>query len=451
MSELQNKKIAILGIGGHFNRNRSYIDPTLSIICYADNNPDKWGTIPYENGIKCVNPGELKNMDIDLAVIGVKKGIAYDQLEDTAKKMGLPVCSLDSVVNEYIDAYEEKRRELEKAAVSKLFEGSGRGHRLILINTPQVTSTIGDHAISTAEVLFLKKYFPECQLIEIGDRFFWDNRDEIKRNIYPSDVLLIQGGGYLGSLWRMWREDTVRYVLQSFTMNPIIILPQTMYFEASEDGRLQKSISESIYNSHGNLIMCFREENSFQLSMEILDNVPHYLIPDTVTSMEYTGPLKEKKAVAFCFKNDKETLVSREKQNNMILKLQEMGFDVVNTTMFLDKQIHSSEEREQIVRQKMEELAGYRLVITDAMHGMVLSAVSGTACIGVESITGKVGGVYQWLKDLPYVEYAESPFVIDDLINKIRPYMDKHNHYERARLSSYFKQLTDIIGDALRP
>lgn len=449
MENLRNKKLAILGIGGYFSEKRKYLDPALDIVCYADNDSSKWGTCPYEDGVKCIAPVEMKDREIEMVVIGIRRGKNYGQLKTQAEQLGFMTCSLNVLINQYIDVYEAKQREMSEQVVSSLFKDSAEGHRLILLNTPQVTSTIGDHAIATAEVLFLEKYFADYQRIEIGDRFFWDNRDEIKRRIYPSDVLLIQGGGYLGSLWRMWREDTVRYILQTYTKNHIIILPQTMFFEDSEDGKLQRSISGSIYNSHGSLTMCFREENSYKLSKEILDSrMPRYLIPDTVIGMEYTGPIRSKKSIAFCMKNDKETICSREYQNKIVSELRAQGYDVVTTTMFHDEKIYSAQEREQIVRRKMDELAGYRLVITDAMHCMVLAAVCGTACIGVESITGKVGGIYQWLKAMPYVRYTANISEIIGMVGEMEIYMDQHNSYEHSQFNGYFQQLADIISDA---
>ena len=450
MVDLYGKKIAILGVGAYLNRRRQYLDPSLNIVCYADNDPHKWGTYPYGGAVECIAPQEMQRIGVEAVIIGVRPGESYAQLKAQSEGLGFTAYPLKMVTNQYIDTYEMMQREIAEKKVAGLFGEKRKGHRLILVNTPQVTSTIGDHAIATAEVLFLKKYFPEHEKIEIGDRFFWENRDEIKSHIYPSDVLLIQGGGYLGSLWKMWREDTVRYILQSFQSNTVIILPQTMFFEDDEDGKIQKSISQYIYNSHDNLIMCFREANSYKRSAEILKGaVARYLIPDTVLSMEYTGPAREKKGVAFCMKNDKETIWAREKQNEIISFLREQGYDVITTTMFYDEEIHSPEERECIVRKKMEELAGYCLVITDAMHCMVLAAISGTACIGIESITGKVGGIYQWLKTMPYIAYTDNPSEMAAMVENMKPYMEMQNHYDPSDFEDRFQQLADIIADSV--
>ena len=75
---------------------------------------------------------------------------------------------------------------------------------------------------------------------------------------------------------------------------------------------------------------------------------------------------------------------------------------------------------------------------------MVLAAVSGTACVGVESLTGKVGGIYEWLKSLPYVEYANTYDEICMAIDKLLSM--KTNQYEIGYLNNYFDKLKEIIG-----
>lgn len=115
--------------------------------------------------------------------------------------------------------------------------------------------------------------------------------------------------------------------------------------------------------------------------------------------------------------------------------------------MFYPAQIISAVDREQAVRNKMQELAGYELVITDAMHGMVLSAVCGTKCVGVETITGKVGGIYEWLERLKYVEYASQiNEVYEKAVNLLG--IDEEFSYENeiAYLNERFDLLEKIIA-----
>lgn len=311
---MENELIAVLGIGGYFANNRKYIDPDIHFSYYLDNDPRKWGTYPFDDGVKCISPEALM-VKPDLIVVGVDRGKMRQSLLQQGNRLGRRCVTIDELRNDYVDVWEENRKKKSKEEVERLFSGTKKGHRLILLNTPQISSTIGDHSIAVAEVCFLKERFPEREFIEVGDVFFWEHKRELAEKIMPSDVLLIQGGGYLGSLWKIRREYTVRYILQTFTENRIVILPQTMYFEDNEEGRKEQAASELIYNSHQRLTMCFREKVSYRLSDSILNaNKIRYLIPDSVLSLRFIGEKRRRHGIAICFKNDKETLSSVEEQ-----------------------------------------------------------------------------------------------------------------------------------------
>ena len=51
-----------------------------------------------------------------------------------------------------------------------------------------------------------------------------------------NDIILITGGGFLGSLWLYNGEENVRNILKEYPDNKVIILPQTIYFEKNKRG-----------------------------------------------------------------------------------------------------------------------------------------------------------------------------------------------------------------------
>ncbi|MCI8666602.1 MAG: hypothetical protein HFG82_08025 [Dorea sp.] len=437
--------VAVFGIGDYFRRKNEYIKSYVNIEKYIDNDISKCGKEPLKNGIECILPEQIINYNLDFIIIGVEKARAQEELVAQLLEMDIPFCTIDEVIDLFIDDYEEKKRKKSERDVKEFFEGKKGSHRLILINTPQISSTIGDHAISTAEVLFIKNNFVDRIFIEIGDVFFWENREEIRRYIFPSDTILIQGGGYMGSLWRFRREDTIRYILQSYKKNKVVVLPMTMFFDSTDDGKLQFQISKYIYNSHEKLTVCFREKNSYKLAKAIFEEkVKTFLIPDTVTSLNYTVEQSQKKrGIAVFFKNDKETILSLYEQQKLKKWIKGRKYEVLSMSMFYPESVESPEQRQKIIYEKLDELSKYEMVITDAMHGMVLAAVSGTACIGVESLTGKVGGIYEWLKPLPYIAYAATYDEICVAMDRLKEM--KFNQYENKHLNHYFEKLKEII------
>lgn len=39
---------------------------------------------------------------------------------------------------------------------------------------------------------------------------------------------------------------------------------------------------------------------------------------------------------------------------------------------------------------------------------MIFCAITATPCIAMDNLSGKVKGVYEWLKDLPYINFIEN-------------------------------------------
>ena len=56
----------------------------------------------------------------------------------------------------------------------------------------------------------------------------------------------------------------------------------------------------------------------------------------------------------------------------------------------------------------MQEFCDAKLVITDRLHGMIFAAISETPCIVFSNYNHKVGGTYEWIKQLPYIRYVEN-------------------------------------------
>ncbi len=56
---------------------------------------------------------------------------------------------------------------------------------------------------------------------------------------------------------------------------------------------------------------------------------------------------------------------------------------------------------------KWNEFSSVQLVVTDRLHGMVFSAITGTPCIALDNISHKVYGAYQWLSYLPYLRFLQ--------------------------------------------
>jgi len=91
--------------------------------------------------------------------------------------------------------------------------------------------------------------------------------------VKSGDILVFHGGGNLGDLYQNINEIREK-IIQNFTKNTVIILPQTIHFE-SEDN-LKKSVS--IFQNHPDIHLFVRDKVSLELAKKFTQNV--YLVPD---------------------------------------------------------------------------------------------------------------------------------------------------------------------------
>jgi pyruvyl transferase EpsI len=97
--------------------------------------------------------------------------------------------------------------------------------------------------------------------------------------------------------------------------------------------------------------------------------------------------------------------------------------------------------RDEQLQAKWQEFAASRLVITDRLHAMIFAVITGTACIAVDNKSKKVSGVYEWLQDVPYVHYCDSPAQVCETIDRVL-----YGDAPRERYAFPMRLLTDAIN-----
>ena len=76
--------------------------------------------------------------------------------------------------------------------------------------------------------------------------------------------------------------------------------------------------------------------------------------------------------------------------------------------MHSDKEILSNGERAAIKR-KIKEISGAELVITDALHCVIICAITGTRCLAIDNVSHKISNTYKWIEDLKYIRCLSKP------------------------------------------
>lgn len=323
-----------------------------------------------------------------------------------------------------------------------------------MFGTPK-HGNLGDHAIAFAELKFFSEYFPDYTVIEITLRTYINNISKLK-NIVRTNLVCITGGGSLGTLWPD-AEEEIQEILCVFKNNPVIVFPQTIYYEDSEWGKNELQKSRAVYGMNKNLYLCARERKSFDFMKKEYAGTNIFLIPDMVTYLKPDIRNNTRKNILLCIRQDKESIIS-DAVKNLLTEFSEKYSGSEGSTVFTDTVIDARinpNEREKYLNEKFAEFMGAELVITDRLHGMIFSAVTGTPCMAFNNRSDKVKNVYEFVSNLKYVRYIQAPHDMEaDNTSEIESYIDKmkstQNHiYDNSALLPYFRELYNIVSSAL--
>lgn len=286
----------------------------------------------------------------------------------------------------------------------------------VLIGSP-LHGNLGDQALVLGELNFFHEKKKGYKLIDIPSEIFQQNTKKFTK-IIKDRIILIHAGGFLGDTW-INEERMVRTVIQSFPNNKIIILPQTIYFSNTSDGIQEQTLSEQIYNEHNNLVICTREETSFNLAKTMFPNQKALLIPDMALYLKPCIREKSENIALLCLRVDIEGILSDFEKENVEESLKKYDFaDIKYTDTVIKRKIYQFMRKYEVTK-KLKEFAQAKLVVTDRLHGMIFALLTGTPCIVLPNHNYKVSGVYQWIKKSNIIKFISDIQDIDDSIKQI--------------------------------
>jgi pyruvyl transferase EpsI len=299
---------------------------------------------------------------------------------------------------------------------------------------------IGDSAIAEAEKKFIYDTFDgNCK---IADVFVDDYKYDIgmwDKLIQKKDIICMHGGGNMGDLWyeeELFRED----VIKRFPDNRIIIFPQTMMFSSKE--KLENS--KLVYDTHKHLTMVARDQVTYDSMKEAFPNCDVILTPDIVLSLgntlaEYDG--SDRKNIGLFMRRDVERALNDESMKILLDYLNSKGYSYDELDM-VDPVSITIENRLGLIKDKLKKISGYRLVITDRLHAMVFSTLTGTPCIVFGNNHHKVKGCYEWIKNLKHIQLVAS---MDEAIALIDSFYNDDTKREMIDLSEKYEPLRKAL------
>ncbi len=291
-----------------------------------------------------------------------------------------------------------------------------RGSRRCLILGTPAHKNLGDHAIVYAQNAFLRDYDSDMEIMELSRLEYETYRLIIRITAGRDTLIVVDGGGNIGTLWP-GEDALIRDVLRLFRHNKTIVFPQTAYYDESEGGDRLHADMVSLLNSRDNILLMLRDENSYNYFKEKVNGSRLLLCPDIVTYVANANndATAMRQGVGLCLRDDKESVLGEDSYSAIKKLVNEKGRSCRKVTTISPVNVHK-EEREEALNNTWKTFASCEMVITDRLHGMIFSAITGTPCIALNNISRKVEGGYAWLGQLGYVRLCEN---IDELDAKI--------------------------------
>lgn len=353
-----------------------------------------------------------------------------------SKDILYPLRRLHGWLHDYPE-HKKTRNALRSHYVQKIKEyKKNRLPFVFLVMTPE-HGNLGDHAIALSETKLLNEL--GISYVEItGKQLFQLKQFKLLSlmNEYP---ILITGGGNLGTLW-MEVELLQRDIIQKNPKSKITIFPNTFFYENSEYGKEKLRESMDIYNRHKGLTIYAREKTSYDAMNPIYRDVR--LIPDMVLFLKPDVTSDNRHGCLLCLRTDREKTRMQEQDAEIRRQVVCLFGDNVTDTDMIESDEIPVKDRETALRNKFLQFSNAELVVTDRLHGMIFCAITGTPCIVIDSKSPKVRGCYEWIKDLDYIRFADSPSQIESEYKQI-PHT-KHQ-YDNSHLASYYKDLMEAV------
>lgn len=321
---------------------------------------------------------------------------------------------------------------------------SAKGKCIFFIATP-VYGNLGDYAIVEAQYKFFKDIKLKRFIVELN-RFEYERyREKLEKVIKAKDIIIIDGGGNIGTLWPE-EEKKIRDIISRFPKNRIYIFPQTAYFEKTEHGQQELQMSKKVYNQHRRLNIFCRDINTFELFQSNFKNVRSFYVPDIVTYINYKKTRKKKRSgVLLCMREDLERTMDPDFLTIVLTYFKEKGTELERTSTLLETRI-TKRNRKWKLRKKWQEFAQSEMVITDRLHGMIFSAITGTPCLAIDNLSHKVKEGYEWIKYLPYIIFVSNEQVFEESMEKILSFYKREYIYSNDVLQQEY----GIMKEALK-
>ncbi|HJR64918.1 MAG TPA: polysaccharide pyruvyl transferase family protein [Gemmatimonadaceae bacterium] len=287
-----------------------------------------------------------------------------------------------------------------------------------LIDFPNYAN-VGDSAIYLGQLEALRALGAPRPRFICDFRTF--DRAELARRIGRQGTILLTGGGSFGDLWPT-AQDLREEIVRAFPGNPIVQLPQTIHFEKAE--ALQRA--RSAFNAHDQITLLVRDGRSLEIAGNEL-TAQALLCPDMAFALgTLDRPRRPVHAAMWLLRTDKESAtgptslpagVQSDWLDEPPTRLRSLSYALTNAVRRpvlgrlarpLLRRVYEPLARQRL-RRGLHLLAAGRVVVTDRLHGHILSLLLDVPHVVLDNSYGKLASfVATWTNGIDGVHRAGS-------------------------------------------
>ena len=296
-----------------------------------------------------------------------------------------------------------------------------RGVRCALLDFPDY-GNVGDSAIWLGEMAYLRRIGASivyaCDVASFSPARL--------RERLQGGVILLSGGGNLGDLWPA-HQRLREAVIQAFPDHRIIQLPQSIHFE----GKAALDRARAVFDAHSQLVLLLRDHRSLAFARREF-RAPCFLCPDLSLAL---GPLARptpRREILWLLRGDQEARDQGPTPNGVesVDWLEEPRSWVFRANRLLSEprawppkvqawtwptlaplygRVWDALARERLAR-GCALLSEARVVVTDRLHGHLLSLLLGIPHVVMDNSYGKIRDYYDtWTHSCGLTHWATTP------------------------------------------
>lgn len=308
-------------------------------------------------------------------------------------------------------------------------------------------ANLGDLAQGVCIKRWIRKHYPEWQLIEIETNALVNTHFSLlkmlKSTYRDGDIIIFQSG-YTTTDLGGFADEMHCQVIKALPEAKILMMPQTIFFEREN----RRKRTAQIYNSNPNMLFLARDKVSYEMALSMFPDLTVMLYPDIVTTLIGTKfYTSARDGILFCCRDDSEKFYSDAEINNLMEQCSAYAqVQRTDTTKSVDRKNIIKNASDYILAE-IEQFSHYKVIITDRYHGTIFSLIAGTPVIIIKTTDHKVTTGAEWFKGI----YDDYVYVSESLDEAAALARQIYNREFSHRLPAYFEaEYYDKLPDVFK-